>query len=644
MTWAWLIPVLSFAAAPLIVVAGRWLPGRGAFLAILAIAAGFGVFWLTLFGFMDATAATDGCAYAISAETGSETGPLTCQYETTWFNAGLPGQEDSVELTWGILIDPVTVVMLGLVTFVALMVQIYSIGYMRGDPRFGWYYAVHALFAASMLTLILADNFLLLYVSWELVGACSYLLIGFWHERPAAREAAKKAFVVTRIGDVGMLIGILLLWREVGSFEMSAAFEAVRSESISQGVATAAALLLFLGAMGKSAQFPFHVWLPDAMEGPTPVSALIHAATMVVAGVYLVARAFPIFEASGSALVVVAIIGLVTALMSSTIALVSTDLKRILAYSTISHLGLMMLSLGAFGYTAAIFHLLAHGFAKALLFLGAGSVLHSTEEQDIRNMGGLRKVMPLTALVFSLGALSLGGIPVLSGFWSKDEILAAVSEHRPPVFIVLALITAFLSAMYMARAMFVPFFGNLRREQEHVHDAPLTMAVPMALLAVLAVGFGFLAFNWPGEYIGFGGFVFHDKPHGFEFVIWLGILSIVLAVGAFLLAYLLYFRRAFSMDGVRNSLPGLIRIVENKYYVDEVYQWTIDRVVLIFADFIGLFDRMVINDLAVNGPADAVRRFGILLRLHVTGHVYSYAMGMVVGTVAVAIFWWLVSA
>ena len=644
MTWAWLIPVLSFAAAPLIVVAGRFLPGKGAFLAILAIAAGFGLFWLTLFGFLDATTATDGCARVVSAETGKESSPLTCQYEKTWFYAGLPGLEDSVELTWGILIDPVTVVMLGLVTFVALMVQVYSLGYMRGDPRFGWYYAVHALFAASMLTLVLADNFLLLYVSWELVGACSYLLIGFWHERPAAREAAKKAFVVTRIGDVGMLVGILLLWREVGSFEMSVAFEAVRSGAMGEGTATAAALLLFLGAMGKSAQFPFHVWLPDAMEGPTPVSALIHAATMVVAGVYLVARAFPIFEASGSALLVVAIIGLVTALMSSTIALVSTDLKRILAYSTISHLGLMMLSLGAFGYTAAVFHLLAHGFAKALLFLGAGSVLHGTEEQDVRNMGGLRRVMPLTAVVFSIGALSLGGIPILSGFWSKDEILLAVSQHRNIVFLLLTLFTAFLSALYMARAMFVPFFGPLRPELEHVHDAPPSMAVPMTLLAVLAVGFGFLAFNWPGEYVGFGGFVFNDKPHGFEFLIWLGAISVVLAVAAFIIGYMAYVRGAFAEARQHIAASRGVRMAERKYYIDEVYQWTIDRVVLIFANFIGLFDRVVVNDLAVNGPADTVRHLGIALRVHVTGHVYSYALGMVAGTLVVAIIWWLAAA
>ena len=540
------------------------------------------------------------------------------------------------------IVDPLTVAMLGLVTFVALMVQVYSLGYMRGDPRFGWYYAVQALFAAAMLTLVLADNFLLLYVAWELVGICSYLLIGFWHERPAAKEAAKKAFVVTRIGDVGLLIGILLLWREVDTFSMSAAFEAASTGAMSQGVTTAAALLLFLGAMGKSAQFPFHVWLPDAMEGPTPVSALIHAATMVVAGVFLVARVYPIFIAhDGDPLIVVAVIGLITALGASTIALVSVDLKRILAYSTISHLGLMMLSLGALGYTAAIFHLLAHGFAKALLFLGAGSVLHSTEELDIRNMGGLRRVMPLTALLFTVGALSLGGIPILSGFWSKDEILVAVSEHRDPAFIVLALLTALLSALYMARAMFVPFFGSLRQELQHVHESPASMIWPMALLGILAAGFGFVSFNWPGSYEGIGSFLFFGEGEGFHFTWWLGILSIALAVGAFVFGYLVYLRKSVSLEGVRGSLAGLLRVVENKYYFDEVYQWVVDRVVLIFANFIGLFDRRVVNDVAVNGPADSVRRLGITLRLHVTGHVYSYMLAMVLGTVALAVFWWL---
>jgi len=635
MEWAWLIPVVSFAAAPLIVVLGRVLPGKGSFLAILAIAAGFALFWWVLAGFLGASASTENCLIS------EHTGTLTCHYQMAWFHAGLAGMAGSVALTWGIIVDPLTVAMLGLVTFVALMVQIYSLGYMRGDSRFGWYYAVHALFAASMLTLVLADNFLLLYVAWELVGICSYLLIGFWHERPAAKEAAKKAFIVTRIGDVGMLLGILLIWREVGSFSMFDAFEAVRTGAMTQGITTVAALLLFLGAMGKSAQFPFHVWLPDAMEGPTPVSALIHAATMVVAGVFLVARLYPIFQAyDGDALFVVAVVGLVTALMASTIALVSVDLKRILAYSTISHLGLMMLSLGAFGYTAAIFHLLAHGFAKALLFLGAGSVMHSTDELDIRRMGGLRRVMPLTAFLFSVGALSLGGIPILSGFWSKDEILAAVNEHLNPAFIVLALWTAFLSAMYMARAMFVTFFGNLRQELQHVHESPASMVWPMALLGVLAAGFGFISFNWPGSYQGIGSFLFFHEGEGFHFTWWLGILSTILAVGAFVLGYLVYLRRSVSLEGLRAGMGGLLQVVENKYYFDEVYQWVVDHVVLIFANFTGLFDRVVINDVAVTGSADSVRRLGIIMRLHVTGHVYSYAMGMVVGTIALSLFLW----
>ena len=636
MEWAWLIPIFSFAAAPAIVVFGRFLPTKGALLSILAIAGGFAVFWFVLESWMGANTGTSGCF------TSENTGMLTCDYERSWFNAGLVGTVGSVSLNWGILIDPLTIAMLGLVTFVALMVQVYSMAYMHGDPRFGWYFAVHSLFAAAMLTLVLADNFLLLYVAWELVGICSYLLIGFWHERPQAKEAAKKAFIVTRIGDVGLLVGILLIWRDVGTFSMLDAFEAVRTGAMSEGVATASAILLFLGAMGKSAQVPFHVWLPDAMEGPTPVSALIHAATMVVAGVYLVARTFPLFEAyDADPLLVVSIVGLVTALMSATIALVATDLKRILAYSTISHLGLMMLSLGAFGYTAAIFHMMAHGFSKALLFLGAGSVLHSTEFQETGEMGGLRKVMPLTAIVFSIGALSLGGIPILAGFWSKDEILIAVNDHRNVTFIVLTLVTALLSALYMGRAMFLVFWGPLKTQNEHVHDAPLAMAAPMALLAVLALGFGLISFNWPGSFGGIGTFLFFGHGEKFHFEIWLGAVSIVLAVAAFIATYRIYAERSVSVEGLRSRNVELLKIWENKYYFDEVYQWTIDRVVLVFSRFIAFFDRAVINDILVNGPADVIRKFGIALRLHVSGHVYSYTLAMAMGSVGLGIFVWL---
>ncbi len=636
MQWAWLIPVFSFAAAPIIVLIGDRLPGKGAVLSIAAIAAGFVFFWIALFGWMGASEGTEHCYIAIGTEA------LTCNYDRTWFNAGLPGLPGSVELTWGFFVDPVTIAMLGLVTFVALMVQIYSLGYMHGDPRINWYFAVHALFAASMLTIILSDSFLLLYVAWELVGVCSYLLIGFWHERPAAREAAKKAFIVTRIGDVGLLIGILLLWHHVGSFGITDAFQAVQDGALSEGVTIAASLLLFLGAMGKSAQIPFHVWLPDAMEGPTPVSALIHAATMVVAGVFLVARAYPLFEAYDAIpLLVVAIVGLVTALVTATIALVATDIKRILAYSTVSHLGLMMLSLGAFGYTAAIFHLLAHGFAKALLFLGSGSVIHSTEKQEISELGGLRRVMPITTIVFAIGAASLGGIPILAGFWSKDEILQAVSHGRNPAFIVFALITALLSALYMGRALFVTFFGRLPHELEHTHESPPVMTVPLMLLAILAIGFGFISFNWPGSFGGFGYFVFNHKPHGFEFTWWIGILSAVMAVGAFVLTYLIYEKGSISLDSTRQRFASILRVVENKYYFDEIYQWTIDRIVLVVANFVGFFDRAIVNDVGINGPADVVRWAGIKLRLHVTGHLYSYALAMVLGTVGLGIFWWL---
>ena len=636
MQWAWLIPVFSFAAAPIIVVIGDRLPGKGAVLSIAAIAAGFVFFWIALFGWLGATEGTEHCAVAIGTEA------LTCNFDRVWFNAGLPGDAGSVTLTWGFFVDPLTIAMLGLVTFVALMVQIYSLGYMHGDPRINWYFAVHALFAASMLTIILSDSFLLLYVAWELVGVCSYLLIGFWHERPSAREAAKKAFIVTRIGDVGLLVGILLLWREVGTFSMTDAFAAVQAGTLSEGVTIAAALLLFLGAMGKSAQIPFHVWLPDAMEGPTPVSALIHAATMVVAGVFLVARAFPLFEAYDAVpLLVVAIVGLVTALVTSTIALVATDIKRILAYSTVSHLGLMMLSLGAFGYTAAIFHLLAHGFAKALLFLGAGSVIHSTEKQEISELGGLRRVMPITTIVFAIGAASLGGIPILAGFWSKDEILQAVSHGRNPAFIVFALITALLSALYMGRALFTTFFGRLPDELEHAHESPPVMTVPLVLLAILAVGFGLISWNWPGAFGGFGYFVFYHEGHGFEFTWWIGILSAVMAVGSFVVTYLIYERGSISLEATRQRFAPILRVVENKYYFDEIYQWTIDQIVLRVADFVGFFDRAGVNDVGVNGPADVVRRIGIALRLHVTGHLYSYALAMVLGTVALGIFWWL---
>ena len=631
---AWLIPAFSFIAFFVVVIFGRYLPGKGSFISILAIGAGFAMFWVVLAGFLSADVTPVDCVKSF--------GQKSCIFSRDWFTAG------DVVLSWGMIVDPLAVMMLGMVTLVGLMIQVYSLGYMRGDPRFGWYFAVHALFIASMLTLVLADNFLLLYMVWELVGLCSYLLIGFWYEKRSAAEAAKKAFIVTRIGDVGLLVGILLLFREVGTFDMSTIFHhadllvhPVEGEPslLSTGTASAAAILIFLGAMGKSAQFPFHVWLPDAMEGPSPVSALIHAATMVAAGVYLVARTFPIFEAAPEILIVVAVIGLVTALMGATMALIVTDLKRILAYSTISHLGLMMLSLGAFGFTAAIFHLLAHGFSKALLFLGAGSVMHGMQDEtDIRKMGGLWRVMPITAITFTIGAMSLAGIPFFAGFWSKDEMLLAVLDNKNYL-LAFTLIAAFLSAMYMARVLYVVFFGQLKVENRQVHESPAVMLAPMGVLAVLAALFGFISIRIT-DVGGIGTFLFFRHLHDFDFNLGLGVGSILLALGAFALGWRIYISGKISLDPWKARFAKAIEVVSNKYYVDDVYQWCVDRIVLVFSRFIAVFDRIVINDKGVNGTANSVRRAGLNLRYHVTGRVYNYALGMAVGTVAVAILWW----
>ena len=612
--WAWLAPVFCVAAFTVIAVLGRFLPRQGAHLSVLAILGGFAIFWYVLTEFL------------------SSGGGI---YQVDWFTVG------DVTLSWGIIVDELSIVMLGLVTLVALAVQVYSLSYMKDEPAFGWYFAVHSLFAAAMLTLILADNFLLLYIAWELVGLCSYLLIGFWYQRRSAAEAAKKAFITTRIGDVGLLIGILLLFNETGTFDIATIIHVAEQGAISSGTLTAALLLIFLGAMGKSAQFPLHVWLPDAMEGPTPVSALIHAATMVVAGVFLVARVFPLFVLSSDAMLVVTVIGLITALGAAAMALVMTDLKRVLAYSTISHLGFMMLALGAGGYTAAIFHLLAHAFAKALLFLGAGSVTHGTDKTDIRDMGGLRKRMPLTFITFGIGALALAGIPPLGGFFSKDEILVAVLDGRHPIFFVLVLVAALMSALYMARLLFLVFFGELKRENNRAHESPLLMTLPLAVLAVLALGAGLLAPAWTSDYQGFGAWLFHDEPHPYKVNVMVMAISVALAVGGFALGWALYVKGSLSPDRIRQQMSGLHTLTVNKFYIDELYQWGIDRVALAFANFMALFDRIVVNDTGVNGTGNSVRLSGLRLRYIETGKVYNYALGMGVGVVVIALIWWL---
>ncbi len=629
MELAWLAPALSFAAFGVVGLAGRYLPGKGSFLSILAIGGGFIVFWLVLFSYLGQN---DEARY----------------FSRAWADIG------DAHFTWGMIIDPLSVVMLGVVTFVALLVQVYSIGYMHGQDRLGWYFAAHSLFVAAMLTLVLADNFILLYIAWELVGLGSYLLIGFWYERPSAAEAAKKAFVTTRIGDVALLIGILMLFKATGTFEMKPILEeahklvAGEPSLLTAGTATWAAIFIFGGAMGKSAQFPLHVWLPDAMEGPTPVSALIHAATMVAAGVYLVARAFPLFHAAPNAQLVVAVIGLITAGMAATMALVMTDIKRVLAYSTVSHLGFMMLALGAGSVAAAMFHLLAHAFSKALLFLGAGSVMHGMhDETDMRKMGGLRKKMPITAITFLIGALSLAGIPPLSGFFSKDELLLAVFEGRSIIFLIITLVLVFLSSLYMARLYFRVFAGETSHDSEHAHESPQVMTVPLVLLAVGAVTVGFLGLKI-GGYEGFGSFVTNGEHH---FAVNLGLMAagVFLALSGFGLGYAIYVRKAISSEKLMARFRPLHTLLVNKYYMDALYQRLINHVVVntpatkvVLSKFVGEFDRRVINDVGVNGPGIVVKQAGFRSRYLESGLLYNYALAMVFGAIAVGLFWWLV--
>ncbi len=616
MQWAWVIPALSASAFFLIVLFGRFLPLKGAFISILAILAGFVLFWFVLGDLL-----SSGLDFVV--------------FSLNWLTIG------STSITWGVLVDRLSVVMLGLVTFVAFLVQVYSLEYMRGDPRFGWYFAAHALFAAAMLALVLADNLLFLYISWELVGLGSYLLIGFWYERRSAAEAAKKAFITTRIGDVGLLIGIMLLFKATGTFDIKAIFQAAETGLISQGTLNASMLLIFLGAMGKSVQFPFHVWLPDAMEGPSPVSALIHAATMVAAGVYLVARMLPLFELAPTVLLIVAVIGLITFIFAGTLSLVMKDMKRVLAYSTISHLGLMMLSLGAFGVGAAIFHLVAHGVSKALLFLGAGSVMHSLDDEtDIWKMGGLRHRMPVTAITFVIGAASLAGIVPLSGFFSKDEALLAVLDHRNPVFIILALAAVVLSALYMTRVTLVVFFGSLKSENESAHESPLLMTVPLMLLAFFALTVGFIAFNWTDAYGGFADFLVGEGE--FHINVWLTIVSLLLAVGGIIIGWMAYSRGSISHQSLAQRYPTVYRILVNKYYIDEIYQWVINRIVLALGRFTALFDRAVVNDIGVNGSALSVWTSAMILRFVQTGKMYNYGLVMALGVIALTLIWWIV--
>jgi len=563
----------------------------------------------------------------------------------------------------GILIDALTAIMLMVVTTIGACVEIYSIGYMKGDRLFSRFFAYLSLFLFSMLGLVVANNFFMIFIFWELVGLTSYLLIGFWFEKKSAADACKKAFITTRAGDLGFLVGLFMMGVYVGTFNYGGVFDSVASGAIPAGIVTAMAIFVFCGAVGKSAQFPLHVWLPDAMEGPTPVSALIHAATMVAAGVYLVARSMNIFVASADASLVVAIIGLVTSFMAASIALVQVDIKRILAYSTVSQLGYMIMALGLYGYDTAhhyhstgymagTFHLMTHAAFKGLLFLGAGSVIHAVHTNDIREMGGLSQKMKITTLTFIIASLSIAGIFPLSGFWSKDEIIASTVHH--PVFLVLTLIIAFMTAFYMFRLCFLTFFGEPRDQHrfDHAHESPRVMTWPLIVLAFLSIFAGWVGIPWLHH--GYTWFFYQGNPPEHAPSLALMIISTIVGLSGISLAYLMYYKKAISAEKVGNTFRSLYTLLFNKYYIDEIYQKLVIDPIMAFARFMWTFDARIIDgavngtawltilwsdikewfdtwivDGAVNGAAWLVKQWSNLLRFIQTGKVQFYGLFIV---------------
>ena len=620
---AWLIPVFPLVAMALIMLVTHRNRALSAGISITAVAIAFVYAWIiaiTKWG-----------------------NPEVQRFSFDWLNLG-----PSMHIPIGIQIDGLAAMMLIVVTTVAFMVQVYSLGYMHGDKLYSRYYAYLSLFTMAMSTLVIADNFFLMFVAWELVGLASYLLIGFWFEKKSASDAGKKAFITTRLGDLGFIIGMLMIYAACGTLTFDGVFSAVEKGVLGGAFLTTAAIFLFGGAVGKSAQVPLHVWLPDAMEGPTPVSALIHAATMVVAGVYLVARGLSIFMAAETAAMTVAWIGIITSFMAATIGLVQNDIKRVLAYSTVSQLGYMVMALGLGGFTAGTFHLMTHAFFKSLLFLGAGSVIHAVHTNDIREMGGLHGKMKITSWTFLIAALAISGIFPLSGFWSKDEIVAATSGH--PVFMVLTLAVAFMTAFYMFRLYFMTFTGKPRDDEKynHAHESPKVMTYPLIFLAFLSVVSGWIGLPWLHH--GFSSVVFHEHPHHPEFHISLALISTILALSGIGLAYLMYYKRSIDPAKLGASMRGLYTTLYNKYYFDEAYGALFIRPYYRMCDGWFWFDQHIIDGLvngvgwfgiqwgrfqrwfdetfvdgAVNGVGLVTRAFGASIRHLQTGRLQNYA-------------------
>ncbi len=647
-----LIPLLPLVAAVVNFLLGRWFLKNLA--GPIATASVLGAWVLSLLVFID--------------QIGSEESLV--QHLYTWIPAG----DFQVPVT--LYVDHLTAIMLMVVTTVSTLVHIYAIGYMHGDPGFYRFFSYLPLFVFSMLMLVLADNFLLLFVFWEAVGLCSYLLIGYYFRRNSASNAAKKAFIVNRIGDFGFGIAIMLIFVHTGSIVFNEAFAELGN--VAAGTITLIGILLFTGAAGKSAQLPLFVWLPDAMEGPTPVSALIHAATMVTAGIYMVARSFPIFDASDTARLVVAVTGALTAIIAATIGITQFDIKRVVAYSTVSQLGYMAFALGVGAWIPAIFHLATHAFFKALLFLGSGSVIHGMhEEQDMRHMGGLKKYMPITYWTFLLAALANAGIVPLAGFWSKDEIIVGSWAEGFWWITIIGLIAAFFTALYMFRVVFMTFHGEPRfnTNELHPHESPSIMAVPLIILAVPTVIFGAIV-GWPPEegwihdflepnfhatesaeehasVAATSGLVFaaqedaEGEEHGEEAgeehhisqtTIWtFAVISTLVALAGIGAAYMAYIKRSPAFDpglwGQR--FGGLYTFIYRKWMLDELYEAVIVHPSYLFSVFLWRIVDVGIIDATVNGVAGGVNSTSSRLRRVQTGFVANYALAIALGAVVI---------
>jgi NADH-quinone oxidoreductase subunit L len=558
----------------------------------------------------------------------------------SWINS------DTLKIPFEFLVDPLSSWFLLIITGIGFLIHIYSIGYMHDDEGFSRFFTYLNLFIFFMLLLVLGNNYLIMFVGWEGVGLCSYLLIGFWFKNTAYNNAAKKAFIMNRIGDLGFLMGIILIFVTFGSITYGEVFASASNGS--EATITAIALLLFIGAMGKSAQLPLYTWLPDAMAGPTPVSALIHAATMVTAGIYMIVRSNIFYSMSAEASQVVAVVGVATALFAATIGLFQNDIKKVLAYSTVSQLGLMFLGLGVGAYSSSVFHVTTHAFFKALLFLGAGSVIHAMGgEQDMRKMGGLWKHLPITGKVMAIGTLAISGFPLLSGFFSKDEILAHTYEHSPTLWF-FGQVASILTAFYMFRLLFLTFFGKFRgtHEQEHhLHESPKSMTIPLIVLAIFSIFGGVLGLpefwgttNWFHHHL--DSIIVHKNPsilnHAKEWT--LMIIATLAALATIFFAYMVYIKNQILPEANELKLTGIRKLIYNKYYVDELYEMLITKPLDILSETFYKFLDLQVVDGIVNGVGSAVTGVSSLVRKAQTGHIGFYIFGMVLGIIAILFY------